>query len=95
MDGARPAGCFSLDRTLAPYDEEDYEEGEVSGDEDEEEGGEDVAREGIDTLWMPWQCDLVCSAEHLSREACEDGTGTPVYRLPLGDPATPPPPSST
>lgn len=98
MDGARPAGCFSLDRALSPLpdfsdqvsDDEDVADFDPDGDTDVVEQDEGQGR--AQTLWMPWKCDLVCSAEHLSREACEDGTGTPVYRLP---PPTPTPPPTT
>ena len=47
--------------------------------EQDGEGEEDLC------VWLPWQSDLSCASDHLSREACEDGTGTPVYRMPCAE----------
>jgi len=81
MDGARPAGSFTLERPRRPLTEYNMDESE----ETEEEGEE----QEMLSLWRSWHSDLSCTSHHLSREACEDGTGTPVYRLPLKPPSLP------
>ena len=71
MDGARPAGCFTIQRQATPLRDLDLDE----------ESQEDEVPDAF-SMWQPWTCDLSCNAQYLSREACEDGTGTPIYRLP-------------
>jgi hypothetical protein len=71
LDGARPGGYFCLERQRMPERHVSLERSQA------EEEGEDQER-----MRQAWTSDLSCYNHHLSREACEDGTGTPVYRLP-------------
>ena len=63
-------GCFSESKEPAGAEDSVEQDGE---------GEEDLC------VWLPWQSDLCCASDHLSREACEDGTGTPVYRMPCAE----------
>eukprot|EP00802_Teleaulax_amphioxeia_P007459 Tamp_07465.p1 GENE.Tamp_07465~~Tamp_07465.p1 ORF type:complete len:423 (+),score=45.88 Tamp_07465:431-1699(+) len=80
MDGSRPGGYFSLERPRIAERERDLDTSDldlaIPRGQGEEEGGEEEEEQ-------KWASDLSCYCTHLSREACEDGTGTSVYRLPV------------